>query len=84
VRKHARARQVRIALDFEERGVRLEVGDNGVGFDVEATQLDPRRGIGLRNMRERLAAIGGRLDVRSGSSGTAIVAFVPAKHLEAA
>ncbi|GAA4356681.1 cache domain-containing protein [Variovorax defluvii] len=84
VRKHARARQVRIALDFEERGVRLEVGDDGVGFNVEATQLDPRRGIGLRNMRERIAAIGGRLDVRSAASGTAIVAFVPAKSLEGA
>ena len=41
--------------------------DDGVGFDVEAMQLDPRRGIGLRNMRERIAAIGGRLDLRSGS-----------------
>jgi two-component system NarL family sensor kinase len=83
VRKHARARQVRIALDFERRGVRLEVNDDGVGFDLEATQLDPRRGIGLRNMRERIVAIGGRLDLHSGSKGTAIVAFVPAKSLEA-
>jgi two-component system NarL family sensor kinase len=82
VRKHARARQVRIALDFERRGVRLEVNDDGVGFDLAATQLDPRRGIGLRNMRERIAAIGGRLDLHSGSKGTAIVAFVPAKSLE--
>jgi two-component system NarL family sensor kinase len=82
VRKHARARQVRIALDFEPRGVRLEVNDDGVGFDLAATQLDPRRGIGLRNMRERIVAIGGRLDLHSGSKGTAIVAFVPAKNLE--
>jgi len=82
VRKHARARHVSIALDFGARGVRLEVGDDGVGFDVAATQLDPRRGIGLRNMRERIAAIGGRLDVRSSASGSAIVAFVPAKNLE--
>ncbi|VTU32704.1 Signal transduction histidine-protein kinase/phosphatase DegS [Variovorax sp. PBS-H4] len=84
VRKHARARQVRIALDFEPRGVRLEVNDDGVGFDLAATQLDPNRGIGLRNMRERISAIGGRLDLHSGSKGTAIVAFVPAKSLEAA
>ena len=82
VRKHARARHVNIALDFEPRGVRLEVGDDGVGFDVAATQLDPHRGIGLRNMRERVAAIGGRLDVRSSATGSAIVAFVPAKNLE--
>lgn len=82
VRKHAQAKQVRIALGFSEEGVRLEVGDDGVGFDVEAMQLDPRRGIGLRNMRERVAAIGGQLDVRSRRGGTSIVADVPAHSLE--
>ena len=84
VRKHARAQQVRIALDFDADGVRLEVGDDGTGFDVDAMQLDPRRGIGLRNMRERVAAIGGRLRVRSGSSGTSILADVPADGAEPA
>ncbi|MDM0042105.1 cache domain-containing protein [Variovorax sp. J22G21] len=84
VRKHARAQQVRIALDFDADGVRLEVGDDGTGFDVDAMQLDPRRGIGLRNMRERVAAIGGRLRVRSGGSGTSILADVPADGAEPA
>ncbi|SFM61862.1 cache domain-containing protein [Variovorax sp. OV329] len=85
VRKHSQARQVRIGLAFDERGVRLEVGDDGTGFDVEATQLDPQRGIGLRNMRERIASIGGRLSVRSKpGGGTTIVAAVPAKSLEKA
>ncbi|RZL87850.1 MAG: histidine kinase [Variovorax sp.] len=78
VRKHARAHQVRIVLDFDADGVRLEIGDDGAGFDVDAMQQDPRRGIGLRNMRERVAAIGGRLRVRSGSGGTSILADVPA------
>ncbi|MBT2324158.1 cache domain-containing protein [Variovorax paradoxus] len=84
VRKHARARQVRIALDFGAEGVRLEVSDDGIGFDVEAMQLDPRRGIGLRNMRERVASIGGSFDMRSGGGGTSIVADVPAHSLEPA
>ena len=84
VRKHARAQQVRIALDFDADSVRLEVGDDGTGFDVDAMQLDPRRGIGLRNMRERVAAIGGRLRVRSGSGGTSILADVPADGAEPA
>jgi two-component system NarL family sensor kinase len=44
---------------------------------VEATQLDPRRGIGLRNMRERMESIGGRLSVQSSEGGTTIVAEVP-------
>lgn len=84
VRKHAQARQVRIALDFAEDRVRLEVADDGVGFDVEAMQLDPKRGIGLRNMRERVASVGGRLEMRSGDGGTTIVADVPVHSLEAA
>ncbi|CAN7441006.1 cache domain-containing protein [Variovorax sp. LjRoot290] len=84
VRKHAQARQVRIALDFSDDRVRLEVADDGVGFDVEAMQLDPKRGIGLRNMRERVASVGGRLEMRSGSGGTTIVADVPAHSLELA
>jgi two-component system NarL family sensor kinase len=81
VRKHAQARQVHIALDFADRGVRLEVRDDGIGFDAAAVHLDPKRGIGLRNMRERLASIGGGLAVHSGSGGTSIVADVPAGSL---
>ncbi|MEJ1128738.1 cache domain-containing protein [Variovorax sp. CCNWLW225] len=78
VRKHAKANRVHIALGFsDEDGVRLEIGDDGDGFDVDAMQLDPRRGIGLRNMRERMESIGGRLSVRSGEGGTTIVAEVP-------
>lgn len=84
VRKHAQARQVRIALDFADDRVRLEVADDGVGFDVDAMQLDPKRGIGLRNMRERVASVGGRLEMRSGNGGTTIVADVPVHSLEAA
>lgn len=84
VRKHAQARQVRIALDFTDDRVRLEVADDGVGFDVDAMQLDPKRGIGLRNMRERVASVGGRLEMRSGNGGTTIVADVPVHSLEAA
>ncbi|MET3440592.1 two-component system NarL family sensor kinase [Variovorax paradoxus] len=80
VRKHATAHRVHIALGFsDEEGVRLEIGDDGTGFDVDAMQLDPRRGIGLRNMRERMESIGGRLSVQSGDGGTTIVAEVPTR-----
>jgi two-component system NarL family sensor kinase len=80
VRKHAKAHRVHVALGFsDEDGVRLEIGDDGAGFDVDAMQLDPRRGIGLRNMRERMESIGGRLSVQSGNGGTTIVAEVPAR-----
>lgn len=79
VRKHAEAHRVHISLGFADDAVRLEVSDDGVGFDVEAMQLDPRHGIGLRNMRERIEAIGGRLAMRSRRGHTSIVAEVPAR-----
>lgn len=79
IAKHAQAANVEIELAFEADGsVRLTVRDDGKGFDLPAVQLDPRRGIGLRNMRERVGGIGGRFEVQSSPShGTQIEAVVP-------
>jgi two-component system NarL family sensor kinase len=82
IAKHAQAREVTIALHFAEGGVALRIVDDGRGFEVESVQLDPKRGIGLRNMRERLASIGGRFEVRaSPGQGTVLDAVVPAAAL---
>jgi two-component system NarL family sensor kinase len=83
VRKHAQAKRVHIALGFSEERVRLAIGDDGIGFDVAAMQLDPRRGIGLRNMRERMESIGGTLQVDSARGRTSIVADMPAPSAKA-
>jgi signal transduction histidine kinase len=61
VRKHAKASSVRVALIFAEDECRLEVRDDGVGFDPSLAS----GGYGLRGMRARVAEIGGLLDVRS-------------------
>jgi two-component system NarL family sensor kinase len=87
VAKHAGAAQVRVVLRFDAEGVELAVSDDGRGFDVEAVLGHPTRGLGLRHMRERLAAIGGRLDLQSRVDGTRLVATVPdaaIRRLEAA
>ena len=77
IEKHADASRVSVWLTFGQRGLRLRVIDDGCGFDVTAVQLHPRRGIGLRNMRERLASIGGSLRVSSSAGRTQVVADVP-------
>ncbi len=77
VERHARATHVDITLDFAPSLTRLTVRDNGIGFDVARMQHDPRRGIGLRNLRERMAALGGQFDVTSMPSGTRLVAALP-------
>ena len=51
--------------------------DDGSGFDVARMQSDPRRGIGLRNLRERVAALGGHFDLASGPGGTWLCATLP-------
>jgi two-component system NarL family sensor kinase len=55
--------------------------DDGRGFKVDAVHDDPRRGIGLRNIRERLASIGGTLSVQSRPGRTQLVADVPVSAL---
>jgi two-component system NarL family sensor kinase len=66
VAKHAQAGQVELVLAFGPGStVRMSVTDDGQGFDSAAVHLHPERGIGLRNMRERLAAIGGRLSIQA-------------------
>jgi two-component system NarL family sensor kinase len=82
VRKHADATHVRMALESDADGLHLRIEDDGRGFDSQAVTLHPRRGIGLRNMRERLVAIGGTLLVSSRSHGTVVDAWVPPEAIQ--
>jgi PAS domain S-box-containing protein len=80
VRKHARTRRVRIELRRWEQEVRLEVRDQGRGFDPTAQPLEsgPGERVGLAGMRERIGALGGGLEIDSLiGAGTAVVATVP-------
>jgi PAS domain S-box-containing protein len=88
VRKHARASQVRVALDRSGRAVRLLVRDEGRGFQPgETTKSNgPGERIGLSGMRERVSLIGGRFELHSEpGSGTTVKAEVelPATREEA-
>ena len=82
VRKHAQASNVCIELTFVLDGLQLSIGDDGCGFNVDQVQLDPNRGIGLRNMRERLASIGGCFEVQSGAdTGTVLLAKIDSRAI---
>jgi signal transduction histidine kinase len=73
--KHApTATRVRITLR-ENEILTLDVRDDGPGFHP---RLAEERGNGLRNMRDRIEAVGGSLTIESApGSGTRIMAFVP-------
>lgn len=71
VARHAGARTCRLALGRDNGEVRLVVSDDGVGGHA-------RDGNGLTGMRERIAAVGGRVE-RSGAAGTTVTVAVPAQ-----
>lgn len=82
VERHAGARRVRLTLRTDATGTRLEVRDDGRGFDPEARSVERSSddgGYGLVAMRERIESVAGGLIVESRPGhGTAIRAEVPA------
>ncbi|RJT85203.1 sensor histidine kinase [Cryobacterium melibiosiphilum] len=67
VRKHSRASAASVTLTRTEDLVTLNVTDNGRGLgDYSAAR---ETGFGLSGMRDRLALVGGSLEVRTGDSG---------------
>lgn len=77
VSRHAKARQVRIELARLREGLRLMVSDDGVGFNRDR-QRDKRGRLGLLSMKERVALVGGMLDIESAEGeGTRVCAWVP-------
>jgi PAS domain S-box-containing protein len=80
VRKHAQTDRVRIMLGRQNGLIELEVQDWGRGFEpTEVTNGGgPGERIGLSSMRERVALLGGALDIHSKPGvGTLVVAQVP-------
>jgi PAS domain S-box-containing protein len=80
VQKHARTTAARVALTQWGGKVRLEIRDEGRGFDPAAVSggEGPVERVGLSSMRERVALLGGELEIRSKpGAGTSLVAEVP-------
>jgi signal transduction histidine kinase len=74
VRRHSGAPSVTVSLDDDGGAIRLEIRDDGHGFDAAG----PESGLGLDGMRERLRLLGGVLEVTSGSgAGTTVRATLP-------
>jgi signal transduction histidine kinase len=74
VGRHAEATTCRLSLLAEREWAMLEVDDDGRGFDPAAKTS----GMGLRHLRERVARLGGEIEVRAGlDSGTCVRVLVP-------
>lgn len=67
-----------VTLSYVGDTVALDVDDDGVGFDPAARPAPAAGGFGLQGMRERVSALGGRLEVESlPGRGTTVAATVP-------
>ena len=84
VKKHAGASQLWVELKYEPGTIALEVRDDGRGVDLDGAQLPMPAHVGsghfgLTGMRERAAAIGGELEVKSQEgAGTSVRLHAPA------
>jgi signal transduction histidine kinase len=73
----------RLVFVVHDDTARLEIVDDGVGFDTLEHPLGSAdtRGYGLLSMAERAELVGGRLNIRSRpGSGTSVTATIPLPH----
>ena len=79
--KHARARHVQIRCELEDhRRLRIEIQDDGCGFEPSAIRPTPgqRRGMGLEDIRHRLTSLGGECHIESTpGQGTRVTFLLP-------
>ena len=78
--KHAKASTAKLTFTVDGSTARLEIVDDGVGFDTFEHPLgsDEMGGYGLLSMAERAEIVGGRLNIRSRpGAGTAVTATIP-------
>jgi PAS domain S-box-containing protein len=76
VSRHANARNVEILLDHDAERIRLDVEDDGVGFDVDAARR--KKTFGLLGIQERVIMLRGELAITSAPGrGTRISVSMP-------
>lgn len=74
--RHAQAKSISVVLHRKPESARIVVEDDGRGFEVGATRESI--GLGLVSMHERVAALGGRVEIESApGEGTTVMAEIP-------
>jgi signal transduction histidine kinase len=65
--KHARADRIKVAIRREARSVRVEVSDDGIGFDASKLYSYGVRNksFGLFSIEERIKLLGGSMEIDS-------------------
>ena len=79
--RHARASRADLRLAQDDGGLVLTVSDDGVGFDVDEARARPTASVGLFGMAERVALVGGTIELLSRKgAGTRVEVRVPVRE----
>jgi len=85
VHKHSQADHVQIMVQFDETSVRMQILDNGKGFNVdeiEGLSHYRQERFGLRGIRERLELVGGEMLLESeAGKGSVLIVTIPRQRL---
>lgn len=82
IARHAHAENVFVIMKIDDTRLRVDIEDDGVGFDVPTAlkRTEDTRGLGLLGMKERASLLHGRLHICSGpEQGTRISLYIPLK-----
>lgn len=87
VHRHSGSGIARITLSRASNQVRLKVEDQGKGMELPVNDREngerPLLGVGISGMRERVRNLGGQMQVRSGTWGTAVEVLLPLEEVKA-
>jgi signal transduction histidine kinase len=75
---HAHAQHARVSVCFDKQELRIQVVDDGQGFDMSQVMQQTRSHLGLIGMQERAESVGGKLQVSSRlGQGTCVTLNLP-------
>ncbi|HSJ54622.1 MAG TPA: ATP-binding protein, partial [Anaerolineae bacterium] len=79
IQQHGAASTVEVAVRFSPRRIRIQIRDDGQGFDTQQVMLSPPADhFGLIGMRERATSVGGTLRIESTwGRGSQVILEIP-------
>ncbi len=78
IERHSQATEISLNLTSRRNGVAMMISDNGKGFpDSNKQGKFITKGLGIRNMQERMEYFGGSLTIKSDRTGTSLIAKIP-------
>jgi signal transduction histidine kinase len=81
VARHAKATRAQVSLQRAAQRIACSISDDGIGFDPKALSSNATRGIGLLEIEERVAALGGVFCLaRNQLRGTNLTVEIPLEH----